>query len=196
MVYPLSMGKAIVAAVACCGMASSLLASGGGCGGGGGGDCGGFGGDSGRIFELPKVEEDVDVAGLTLKLDRTKWGYSVFANAGDGPLARFVGEDIEVTLRQIAAPPAGGRALAEALSTQAGVLYARPVSTSGAMQGVKAAYGVRRGPVLSDQTAVRYFLNVPRRNWLCFEARPTGKLHSGGTPTISILGAKLDRSRS
>ncbi len=176
-------------------MTSSLLASGGGCGGDGGGGCGGFGGDSGRIFELPKVEEDVDVAGLTLKLDRTKWGYSVLASSGDGPLARFVGEDIEVTLRQIAAPPSGGRALAEALSSQAGVLYARSVSTSGAMHGVKAAYGSRRG-ALSDQTVVRYFLNVAGRNWLCFEARPTGKAPQWRDANDLVLGAKLDRSRS
>jgi hypothetical protein len=190
--------KVLVAAATFCAMISSLLASGGGCGGGGGGggDCGGFGGDSGRIFELPTVEEDVDVAGLTLKLDRTKWGYSVLANSGNGPLARFVGEDIEITLRQIAAPPAGGRALAEALSTQAGVLYARPVSTSGAMHGVKAAYGIRRGSLNGDQTIVRYFLNVPGRNWLCFEARPTGKAPQWRDANDLVLGAKLDRSRS
>jgi hypothetical protein len=177
-------------------MVSTLLASGGGCGGGGGGGFCGFGGDSGPIFELPKVEEDVDVAGLTLKLDRTKWGYSVFASSGNGPLARFVGEDIEVTLRSIAAPPAGGGALAEALSTQDGVLYARSVSTSGAIRVVKAAYGIRRGSLLSDQTVVRYFLNVPGRNWLCFEARSTGKTPQWRDANDLVLGAKLDRSRS
>ena len=47
-------------------ISASLFAEGGGCGGGGGGGgfCG-FGGDSGYPFELPKVEEDVDVGGLT-----------------------------------------------------------------------------------------------------------------------------------
>lgn len=188
------MGKTIVALVTCCAMASPLLASGGGCGGGGG--FGGFGGDSGPIFELPKVEEDVDVGGLTLKLDRTKWGYSVFATAGDGTLARFVGEDIEVTLRRIAPPADGGRAFVEALASQADVLYARSVSTSGAMHGVKVAYGIRKGPGSGGQTAVRYFLNVPSRSWLCFEARPTGKAPQWRDANDLILGAKLDRSRS
>src|SRR5512144_1721813 len=117
------MRKVVLTGVACCAIASSVLASGGGGGGGGGGFCG-FGGGSSYPFELPKVEEDVDVGGLTLKVNRTKWGYSVFANSGRGPLARFVGEDIEVTLRRIAPPPDGGRLLAQALSSQDGVLYA------------------------------------------------------------------------
>jgi hypothetical protein len=190
------MPKAILAVAACCALASSLLASGGSCGGGGGGGgfCG-FGGSS-YPFELPKVEEDVAVGGLTLKLDRTKWGYSVFSSAGDGPLARFLGEDIEVTLRRIAPPPGGARSLAETLASQAGVLYARSVATSGAMRGVKAAYGVRRGPAFNDQTAVRYFLAVPGRGWLCFEARPTGKAPQWRDANDLILGARLDRSQS
>lgn len=190
------MPKVIVAVAACCALASSSLASGGGCGGEGGrgGFCG-FGGSS-YPFELPKVEEDVAVGGLTLKLDRTKWGYSVFSSSGDRPLAHFLGDDIEVTLRRIAPPPGGGRALAETLASQAGVLYARPVATSGAMRGVKAAYGVRRGPAFSDPTTVRYFLAVPGQGWLCFEARPTGKAPQWRDANDLILGAKLDRSQS
>jgi hypothetical protein len=190
------MFKLLVGVAAWCTMISALLASGGGCGGGGGGGGCGFGGDSGPIFELPKVEEDVNVGGLTLKLDRTKWGYSVFAAAGDGALARFSGEDIEVTLRRIAPPPAGGRALVEALSAQSDVLYARPVSTSGAVRGVKAAYGIRRGLALSNQTAVRYFLVMPGQNWLCFEARPTGKAPQWQDANDLVLGAKPDRTRT
>jgi hypothetical protein len=177
-------------------MGSAMLASGGGCGGagGGGGFCG-FG-DASPFFELPKVEDDVDVGGLTLKVNRNKWGYSLFATSGEGALARFVGEDIEVTLRRIAPPPDGGRLLAQTLSSQEGVLYARSVSTSGAMRGVKAAYGVRRGFASSDQTAVRYFLNVPGQNWLCFEVRATGKAPQWQEANELVLGAKLDRSRS
>jgi hypothetical protein len=191
------MFKVVLAGVACSAIASTLLASGGGCGGGGhGGGFGGFGGDSAYPVELPKVEEDVDIGGLTLKVNRNKWGYSLFATSGDGPLARFVGEDVEVTLRRIATPPDGGRLLVQTLSAQDGVLYARSVSTSGAMRGVKAAYGVRRGLGASDQTTVRYFLNVPGRSWLCFEARPSGKAPQWQDANELILGAKLDRSRS
>ncbi|HEY5954547.1 MAG TPA: hypothetical protein VIT18_09285 [Terrimicrobiaceae bacterium] len=86
--------KVVLAGLACCAVSSAMLASGGGCGGagGGGGFCG-FG-DSSAFFELPKVEDDVDVGGLTLKVNRNKWGYSLFATSGDHPLARFVGEDI------------------------------------------------------------------------------------------------------
>ena len=176
-------------------ISASLFAEGGGCGGGGGGGgfCG-FGGDSGYPFELPKVEEDVDVGGLTLKLNRTKWGYSVFASSAEGPLARFVGEDIEVTLRRIASPSGTDRTLAETLATEAGVLYARPISTSGAITGVKAAYGSRQS-VWADQTKVRYFLKVAGSNWLCFEARPTGKSPQWQDANDLILGAKRDRSR-
>jgi hypothetical protein len=189
--------KPLLAVAGWCFMASTLLASGGGCGGGGGGGGGfcGFG-DSGSIFELPKVEEDVTVGGLTLKLDRTKWGYSVFATGGNGPVARFTGEDIEVTVSQIAAPIDGGRGLLEALAARDDVLYARPVATSGAMRGVKAAYGIRRGVALRDQTAVRYFLAVPGRSWLCFEARPTGKAPQWRDANDLVLGAKPDRSRT
>lgn len=191
------MFKVVLTGVACCAIASSVLASGGGCGGGGGGGgfCG-FGGGSSYPFELPKVEDDVDVGGLTLKVNRNKWGYSLFATSGDHPLARFVGEDIEVTLRRMATPPDGGRLLAQTLASQDGVLYARPVATSGAMRGVKAAYGVRRGFALSDQTTVRYFLNVPGQDWLCFEARATGKAPQWQDANDLVLGAKLDRSRS
>ena len=96
--------RSVVTLVVCCGISAPLLGAGGACGGGAGGGFGGFGGGSSYPFELPKVEEDVDVAGVTLKLNRTKWGYSVFASSADGPLARFVGEDIEVTLRRIASP--------------------------------------------------------------------------------------------
>jgi hypothetical protein len=187
--------KVLLGFAAWCIMASALLASGGGCGGGGGGGCG-FGGDSGRIFELPKVEEDVNVGGLTLKLDREKWGYSVFTTTGDGPLARFVGDDIEVTLRRIAPPPASGRAFVEALVAQSDVLYARPVATSGALRGVKAAYGIRHGLALRNQTAVRYFLAISGDSWLCFEARPTGKAPQWQDANNLILGAKPDRTRT
>ena len=95
----LPMFKSLLVVGALCGVASGLFASGGGggCAGGGGAGFCGFG-DSGYPFELPKVEEDVIVGGLTLKLDRTKWGYSVFGAKGDGALARFIGDDIEVTL--------------------------------------------------------------------------------------------------
>ena len=186
----------VVSLVAFVFISASLFAEGGGCGGaGGGGGFGGFGGDSGYPFELPKVEEDVDVAGVTLKLNRNKWGYSVFGESPEGPLARFAGEDIEVTLRRIASPSESDRALAETLSAEAGVLYARRVSTSGAIPGVKAAYG-RRQSAWADQTKVRYFLKVAGPNWLCFEARPTGKAPQWQDANDLILGAKLDRSRS
>jgi hypothetical protein len=172
-----------------------LFAADGGCGGGGGGGgfCG-FGGGSNYPFELPRVEEDVAVGGLTLKLNRTKWGYSLFASSVEGPLARFVGEDIEVTLRRIASPSGTDRTLTETLATEAGVLYARAISTSGAITGVKAAYGSRQS-VWADQTKVRYFLKVAGSNWLCFEARPTGKSPQWQDANELILGAKRDRSR-
>jgi hypothetical protein len=188
--------RGVLVLISGCAMSSALLAAGGGCGGGGvgGGFCG-FGGDASYPFELPKVEEDVDVGGLTLKLNRTKWGYSVFARSAEGPLARFVGEDIEVTLRRIAAPPDGDRGLAETLATDSGVLYARRISTSGAIIGVKAAYGSRH-KVGADQTRVRYFLRVAGSSWLCFEARPIGKSPQWQDANDLILGAKPDRSRS
>ena len=140
------MFKALIGVAAWCGMMGGVLASGGGggcAGGGGGGGFCGFGGDSGYSFALPKVEEDVAAGGLTIKLDRTKWGYSVFDGVRDGLLARFVGEDIEVTLRRIAPLPVDGRMLVKALSSKQDVLYARSIATSGALRGVKAAYGVR-----------------------------------------------------
>ncbi|HEY5707139.1 MAG TPA: hypothetical protein VIS96_16385 [Terrimicrobiaceae bacterium] len=188
--------KVVLGVAFWCLMASVLFASGGSCGGGGGGAgfCG-FGG-SDYPFELPKVEEDVTVGGLTLKLDRTKWGYSVFSPSAGGPLARFLGEDIEVILWRMASPPESGRLLAKTVAGQAGVLYARPVWTSGAMRGVKAVYGVRRGFALRDQTAVRYFIGVSDRSWLCFEARPTGKAPQWHDASDLILGARPDRSRS
>lgn len=187
--------RSVVTLVVCCGISAPLLGAGGACGGGAGGGFGGFGGDSSYPFELPKVEEDVDVAGVTLKLNRTKWGYSVFASSANGPLARFVGEDIEVTLRRIASPSGNDRALLETLASEAGVLYARRISTSGAITGVKAAYGTRQN-VWADQTKVRYFLKVAGSNWLCFEARPTGKSPQWQDANDLILGAKPDRSRS
>jgi hypothetical protein len=189
-----SMLRSVAGLVVFCAIASPLLAGGGGCGGagGGGGFCG-FGGDASYPFELPKVEEDVNVGGVTLKLNRTKWGYAVFASSAEGPLARFVGEDIEVTLRRMAVPSETDRALAQALAAEAGVLYARRISTSGAIIGVKAAYGTRQN-AWSDQTKVRYFLRVAGSNWLCFEARRTGKAPQWQDANDLILGAKLDRS--
>ena len=189
--------KCVLTLVVCFVISAPLLAAGGGCGGGGGacGGFGGFGGDSSYPFELPRVDEDVDVAGVTLKLNRTKWGYSIFASSAEGPLARFVGEDIEVTLRRIASPSDTDQVLAETLAAEAGVLYARRISTSGAITGVKAAYGSRRS-VWADQSKVRYFLKVAGSTWLCFEARPTGKSPQWQDANDLILGAKLDRSRS
>jgi hypothetical protein len=192
------MFKALLGVAVWCSMAVGLLASGGGggCGGGGGGGFCGFGGDSGRIYALPTVEEDVNVGGLTLKLDRTKWGYSVFATTHDGPIARFVGEDIEVTLRRIAPLADKGRSLVETLAARNDVLYVRPVATSGALRGVKAAYGIRRNLAVREQTAVRYFISVSGRSWLCFEARPTGKAPQWQDANDLILGARPDRSQS
>jgi hypothetical protein len=183
--------------VAWCCLATSLLASGGGGGGcaaGNGGFCG-FG-DSGYSFSLPKVEEDVAVGGLTLKLDRIKWGYSVFSGANAGPIARFVGEDIEVTLRRIAPLPDQGRLLAGTLAAQKDVLYARTVATSGALRGVKAVYGIRHGSAPREQKSVRYFIAVSSGSWLCFEARPTGKAPQWQDANELILGARADRSKS
>jgi hypothetical protein len=191
------MFKALLVAGAFCGVTAGLFASGGGggCAGGGGMGFCGFG-DSGYPFELPKVEEDVFVGGLMLKLDRTKWGYSVYGAKSDGPLARFIGDDIEVTLRRITPPSGEGRMLAASLAAQNDVLYARPVATSGALRGVKAAYGVRRPFASREQTAVRYFIAVSDKSWLCFEARPIGKAAQWQDANDLILGAKPDRSQS
>ena len=192
------MFKALLGVVAWCSIAAGLLASGGGggCAGGGGGGFCGFGGDSGYAFALPKVEEDVAVGGLTIKLDRTKWGYSVFDGVRDGLLARFVGEDIEVTLRRIAPMSIQGRSLVKALSAKQDVLYARSIATAGALRGVKAAYGARQAFAPRSQSAVRYFFAVSNRDWLCFEARPTGKAPQWQDANELILGAKPDRSQS
>jgi hypothetical protein len=190
------MFKPTLAVLIWCGMVAGLSASGGaGCAGGGGAGFCGFG-DSAYPFELPKVEEDVDVGGLTLKLDRTKWGYSVLVARSDGALARFTGDDIEVTLRRIAPPSHQGRTLVETLVARNDVLYARSVATSGALRGVKAAYGNRRSLALREQTAVRYFIAVSDQSWLCFEARPTGKAPRWQDANDLILGAKRDRSQS
>jgi hypothetical protein len=192
------MFKALLVVATWCSIATALLASGGGggCGGGGGGGFCGFGGDSGRTYVLPTVEEDVDVGGLTLKLDRTKWGYSVFAGPDNGTLARFVGEDIEITLRRIAPLPDEGRLLVEFLAAQKDVLYVRAVATSGALRWVKAAYGIRHSRASGEQTAVRYFIAVSGRSWLCFEARPTGKAPQWQDANDLVLGARSDRSQS
>ena len=186
--------KILLGFAAWCGMTTELLASGGGggCAGGGGGDFCGFG-DSGYSFALPEVEEDVAVGGLTIKLDRTKWGYSVFDGVRDDLLARFVGEDIEVTLRRIAPLPVQGRSLVKALSAEQDVLYARAIATAGALRGVKAAYGVRKAFAPRAQSVVRYFFAVSKRDWLGFEARPTGKAPQWQDANELILGAKLDR---
>jgi hypothetical protein len=177
-----------------CTLAAGLLASGGGggCAGGGAG-LGGFG-DSGLIFALPKVEEDVKVGGITLKLDREKWGYSVFGATSQGPLARFVGDDIEVTLRRAAPMPDDGRTLVQSLSSRNDVLYVRAVATAGALRGVKAAFGNRRRFAPREQSAVRYFIAVSGKDWLYFEARPTGKAPQWQDANDLILGAKLNRS--
>ena len=190
------MSKALIAFAVWCGMTGAVFASGGGCDGGGGGGFCGFGGDSGYPFSLPKVEEDVAVGGLTIKLDRTKWGYSVFDGVRDGLLARFIGEDIEVTLRRMAPLAMEGRTLVKDLSAKQDVLYARSIATAGALRGVKAAYGVRQSFGLRAQNAVRYFFAFPDRDWLCFEARPTGKAPQWQDANELILGAKLDRSQS
>ena len=176
-------------------LAAGLLASGGGggCAGGGAGFCG-FG-DSGPIFALPSVEEDVKVGGITLRLDREKWGYSVFAATCDeSPLARFFGEDIEVTLRRVVPMPNDERTLFQSLGSRNDVLYVRAVGTSGALHGVKVAFGNRRRLAPREQSAVRYFIAVSGKDWLCFEARPTGKAPQWQDANDLILGARLDRS--
>jgi hypothetical protein len=125
------MFKLLLSLMTWCSLAASLLASGGGggCGGGGMGSCG-FG-DSGPIFPLPRVEEDVMVGGIILRLDREKWGYSVFAAAKEGVLARFSTGDIEVILRRAAPMRDDERALIQRLRSRADVLYVRSVATSG-----------------------------------------------------------------
>ena len=65
------------------------------------------------------------MGGLTLKLDREKWGYSVFAAASGGLLGRFFGEDIEVTLRRVAPMPNNERTLVQSLGSRSDVLYVR-----------------------------------------------------------------------
>jgi hypothetical protein len=141
------------------------------------------------------VEEDVEVGGLTLKLDREKWGYSVFASEREGALARVIGDEIEVTLRRVASAPDDRETLLENLASRNDVLYVRPVATSGALRGVKAAFGTRHSLSPRQQTAVRYFIAVSDRGWLCFEARPTGKAPQWQDANDLILGARLDRSR-
>jgi hypothetical protein len=187
------MFKVLLGIIVGCSLAANLLASsgGGGCGAGG---AGGFGGDSGPIFPLPRVEEDVNVGGITERLDREKWGYSVFAAVGEDPLARFFGEDIEITLRRVAQMPNDERTLVQSLGARKDVLYVRTVATSGGLHGVKAAFGNRRRLGLREQSAVRYFVALSGKDWLYFEARPTGKAPQWQDANDLILGAKLDRS--
>jgi hypothetical protein len=184
------MFKLLLSLMTWCSLAASLLASGGGggCGGGGMGSCG-FG-DSGPIFPLPRVEEDVKVGGIILRLDREKWGYSVFAAAKEGVLARFSTGDIEVTLRRVAPMRDDERALIQRLRSRADVLYVRSVATSGGLRGVKVSFGLAP----REQSAVRYFMAVSAKDWLCFEARPIGRTPQWQDASELILGAKFDRS--
>ena len=151
-------------------------------------------GDSGPIFPLPRVEEDVKVGGIILRLDREKWGYSVLAAAKEGVLARFSAEDIEVTLRRGAPMRDDERTLVERLRSRNDVLYVRSVATSGALRGLKVGFGLRRGLAPREQSAVRYFIAVSAKDWLCFEARPTGRTPQWQDASELILGAKFDRS--
>ena len=185
--------KVVLGVAAFCGLATGLVASGGGggCGGTGAGFCG-FG-DSGPIMVLPRVEEDVRVGGITLRLDREKWGYSIFADTSEGALARFFGEDIEVDLRRVVPMASDERTLVRNLRSRNDVLYARAVATSGALHGVKAAFGSRQKSAPRVQGSVRYFIAVSGKDWLCFEARPTGKAPQWQDASALILGAKLDR---
>jgi hypothetical protein len=156
------------------------------------GSCG-FG-DSGPIFPLPRVEEDVKVGGIILRLDREKWGYSVFAAAKEGVLARFSGEDIEVTLRRVLPMREDERSLAQRLRSRNDVLYVHSVATSGGLRGLKVGFGLRSGLAPHKQSTVRYFIAVPAQDWLCFEARPTGRIPQWQDASELILGAKFDRS--
>ena len=101
-----------------------------------------------------------------------------------------------MTLRRMAPLAMEGRTLVKDLSAKQDVLYARSIATAGALRGVKAAYGVRQSFGLRAQNAVRYFFAFPDRDWLCFEARPTGKAPQWQDANELILGAKLDRSQS
>jgi hypothetical protein len=72
-------------------------------------------------------------------------------------------------------------------------VYSRAVATSGALHGVKAAFGSRQNSTPRMQDSVRYFIAVSGKDWLCFEARPTGKAPQWQDASALILGAKLDR---
>ena len=93
------------------------------------------------------------MGGITLRLDREKWGYSIFADTSEGALARFFGEDIEVDSPRYTD---GQRNL----RSRNDVLYVRAVATSGALHGVKAAFGSRQKSTPRMQDSVRYFIAV------------------------------------
>ena len=186
--------RSVVTLVVCCGISAPLLGAGGACGGGAGGGFGGFGGGSSYPFELPKVEEDVDVAGRDIEAESNQMGLFGLRELGERSAGALCWGRYRGDASAHRAPADNDRALAETLAAEAGVLYARRVSTSGAITGVKAAYGTRQN-IWADQTKVRYFLKVAGSNWLCFEARATGKSPQWQDANDLILGAKPDRSR-
>ena len=71
-------------------------------------------------------------------------------------------------------------------------MYAR--SPSGGLRGLKVGFGLRSGLAPRDQSTVRYFIAVPAKDWLCFEARPPGRSPQWQDASELILGAKFDRS--
>ena len=121
------------------------------------------------------------MGGLTLKLDRTKWGYSVFGVKGAGPLARFIGDDIEVTLRRIAPPTDDGRTC-RTLAARHDVLYARAGAASGALRGVKAAYGIGKASLRGTRPQFAISLRSPIRTGSASRPGPPATPLNGRTP--------------
>lgn len=149
----------------------------------------GFGGNI-YPFEVPSVEETVQVDGFLLKVDRVKWSIQRMPKN----FVAAVFKDKNTTIRALRLPPLSPQQTLHDLAsaTAASAHYSdrvrfEDVRTTLAIPGVKAIYRGRPNLLNEDIQFVRYYFQEKSGRIICFEVFPTNKFPNWSDANKLIL---------
>jgi hypothetical protein len=133
----------------------------------------------------PPVNEYVDLGGIQLRVDRTKWGVEL-SSSNHGLLGRFLGNDVELTATEIVTPQSLDQLAQRAAPNGDSLVRVERVSTSHAVHGIKVVYADKSSYSAPSIRAIRYFFAGPQGRVICFEARPTSS-HPDWSDTNDLI---------
>lgn len=118
--------------------------------------------------QTPSVDEYITVGGFQLRVDRTKWDINL-GPGNRGLLGRLEGNDVAISIREIARPKS--TTVTEKASLETNSVQIERVFTSHAIGGLKVVYRGKTSLISQRIKAIRFLFVNPEGKTICFEAR-------------------------